>query len=132
MSVLDKLLILKEKTILITGEKMKLNVAYEAKRLVKTVSKWDKTQLAVIAYLRLTDTATGEYQLPARYAKKDCPKALSDEDISSINGMISSGTHVFYIVKHGVLAGSPDVDLVATSDTTSLDEKFKVYEGLYT
>ena len=61
MSVLDKLLILKEKTILITGEKMKLNVAYEVKRSVKTVSKWDKTQQAVIAYLRLTDTATGEY-----------------------------------------------------------------------
>jgi len=116
MCVLDKLAILEEKAVLMTAEKMKINAAYNVKRLRKGFSNWDKAQPAVHADLRLTMAATGEYQLPVRYAKKGSEKALNDDDIANIHKLMDEG-YSFYVVKHGTLGGSPDVDLISAHES---------------
>ena len=64
------------------------------------------SEVAIVADLRLTKTATGEYYLPNRYSKKESPLSMSHENVTEIKSLIEAKDHVFYVVKKGTLAVS--------------------------
>lgn len=129
MSLINKLRALKEKTIYVTAEKLRVNTAYSVKGLRKTTSKYDRLP-AIIAHLRFTDTVTGEFYLPARYAR-DPKTALTDADIAEFPELLKNG-HTFYVVKNDtVIAGTPDTDFLSASASDPLPPKYTIYDGMF-
>jgi len=119
---------LTERIIYVPAEKLIVNTVYVVKRLVRTMSKKDRTQPVVIAYLKFTDDVTGEHYLPPQYAR-DPARALTTADIEDYNKAIADGSLNLFVVNRGTLAGAQDVILLHSTDDKPLPAKYRIYNG---